>query len=260
MSASSSTGEAARGHQRPLAPGERMRRELARVGARVGDRAARELLLGQHARPRAHVRRAGAGTSAVRERPDVDAVDRGHRRDVAGAEALERAHVDVGSVARRPPRIAAYSSSAPRSEQEMFVHTYTLWRPTGRRLEHVVEARHRLQVGGRQAHHAGDLLDRLGRAPAVQRAGRRRARAAPPSGGRGSGPCAPRSPRAAPPAPRRARGSGISAGSFSRSAAPSQPGTREPCSKRLTALIGRCPRGSGRASPAWRSGRRCRRP
>ena len=31
-----------------------------------------------------------------------------------------------------PPRaIAAYSASAPRSEQEMFVHTYTLWRPTG---------------------------------------------------------------------------------------------------------------------------------
>ena len=28
-------------------------------------------------------------------------------------------------------RTASYSSSAPRSEQEMFVHTYTLWRPTG---------------------------------------------------------------------------------------------------------------------------------
>ena len=28
--------------------------------------------------------------------------------------------------------IAASSASAPRSEQEMFVHTYTLWRPTGR--------------------------------------------------------------------------------------------------------------------------------
>ena len=27
--------------------------------------------------------------------------------------------------------IASYSASAPRSEQEMFVHTYTLWRPTG---------------------------------------------------------------------------------------------------------------------------------
>ena len=26
---------------------------------------------------------------------------------------------------------ASSSSSAPRSEQEMFVHTYTLWRPTG---------------------------------------------------------------------------------------------------------------------------------
>ena len=28
-------------------------------------------------------------------------------------------------------RMASYSSSAPRSEQEMFVHTYTLVRPTG---------------------------------------------------------------------------------------------------------------------------------
>ena len=27
--------------------------------------------------------------------------------------------------------IAASSASAPHSEQEMFVHTYTLWRPTG---------------------------------------------------------------------------------------------------------------------------------
>ncbi len=26
---------------------------------------------------------------------------------------------------------AASSASAPQSEQEMFVHTYTLWRPTG---------------------------------------------------------------------------------------------------------------------------------
>ena len=33
---------------------------------------------------------------------------------------------------RPPPRSSAsYSASAPRSEQEMFVHTYTLWARTG---------------------------------------------------------------------------------------------------------------------------------
>ena len=70
-------------------------------------------------------------------------------------------------------RSASYSASAPRSEQEMFVQTYTLWAADGVRLEHVVEGRERFQVGGRDAHHAGDLLEGLRRAPPVERLGGR---------------------------------------------------------------------------------------
>ena len=63
-------------------------------GAGVGALAQAQLLVGQrrHAvadlldEPRHLVER---------DRADVDAVDRGHRRDVAGAEALEAAHVEV---------------------------------------------------------------------------------------------------------------------------------------------------------------------
>ena len=58
----------------------------------------------------------------------------------------------------------------------MFVQTYTLWRPAGLGLEHVVEGRDRLEVGGGHAHHAGDLLDRLRRAPAVHALCRRERR------------------------------------------------------------------------------------
>ena len=47
-----------------------------------------------------------SGTSSSVERPDVLAVDRRHRRDVAGAEALEGAHVEVRVVAGRSSRIA----------------------------------------------------------------------------------------------------------------------------------------------------------
>ena len=80
--------------------------ELAAVRVRVGHQPARELLLGQH-------RASGADVLEQlrhvlgRERADVDAVDRRHRRDVAGAEALERAHVDV----RVPGRGAALIAS-----------------------------------------------------------------------------------------------------------------------------------------------------
>ena len=89
---------------------------------RVGDLAAQQLLV-------AAAPRAGAQLVDERrrvgelERADVGAVDRGHRRDVAGAEALERAHVEVGVVAGRRRCSAAKSSSAPRSEHEMFVQT-----------------------------------------------------------------------------------------------------------------------------------------
>ncbi len=60
-----------------------------------------ELLLGQHLAAGADVGEQ-LGDILERERSDVDAVDGGHRRDVAGAEALERAHVEVGVIARGP--------------------------------------------------------------------------------------------------------------------------------------------------------------
>ncbi len=128
-------------------------------------------------------------------------------------------------------RIASYSSSAPHSEQEMFVHTYTRVAPDGGGLEHVVEGRDGDQLGGGQPHHARDLVDRLGRAPAVHplRGLQRRQ-------DRGAGVGVERHVRldlrAQPLGHLRGSGtpahSGISAGSLSRSAAMSQPGTREP--------------------------------
>ncbi len=196
------------------------------------------------------------------ERPHVHAVDRGHRRDVAGAEALERAHVEFGLRVRSfggrlGDRLVQLVGAAQRAG-DVGAHVHAV-ASHGRGLEHVVEARHRLQVGGGHAHHARDLLDRLRRAPAVHALGglqcRQRGGAAVGVVGHvrldlraqlsrhvGAG-CV-----------------GDLAGSFSRSAARSQPGTREPCSKRRTGvLIGRFLRGPDRASPGWRSGRRCRR-
>ena len=126
-------------------------------------------------------------------------------------------------------------------------------------LEHVVEGRDRVQVGGRDAHHAGDLLDRLRRAPAVhalggvQRRQRRRAAvgvvamcasiSARSSSGTASSPG-----RGSAPGPSRGR------------PARSQPGRARRRRSARTGVIGRSLRGSDRASPAWRSCRRCRRP
>ena len=127
-----------------------------------------------------------------RQRADVLAVDRGHRRDVAGAQALEAAHVEARVAAgglehRRVDRVGA----AQRARDVRAHVDRVLARGDG--VEHVVEGRDRDQVRGRQAHHAGGLLDRGRRAPAVPVAGPRAARGSRPSAGPGTSPCAPRS-------------------------------------------------------------------
>ena len=70
----------------------------SRVGARVGTRRVASCFSGSTGRP-ARASSSSVGTSSCVERADVDAVDRRHRRDVARAEALERAHVEVGVLA-----------------------------------------------------------------------------------------------------------------------------------------------------------------
>ena len=107
------------------------------------------------------------------------------------------------------------------------------WRAWGCELEHVVEARHRGQVGGGEAHDRGHLVDRLRRAPAVHRLGgvqrRDRRRAAVGVLGHRRLDLARAVLR-----DRRRAGSGTTAGSLVRSTASSQPGTREPWPKRGT--------------------------
>ena len=103
-----------------------------------------------------------AGHLVGLDRPDVDAVDRGHRRDVAGAQALEGAHVE------RPGR--------------------------RRRL---VQGGEQLVGAAQRARDVRAHVDVVARRPAACRACRRRSR--PPSGSRASG--ASRTPPArSPPA------------------------------------------------------------
>ncbi len=142
-----------------------VQRELARVGVRVGDEAACELLVRQHRLPAADVGEQLRDVGDA-ERADVDAVDRGHRCEIAGAEALEGAYVELrvladGLADRLVQRVGAAQRAGDVGAD---VHAVA---SDGTRLEHVVEARDGLEVGGRDGHHAGDLLDRLGRAPAV---------------------------------------------------------------------------------------------
>ena len=68
---------------------------------------------------------------------------------------------------RPPPRNACRSSSAPAIQHEMLVTDSTSVAPDRLEPEEVVEARHRLEVGGRDAHHRRRLADALRRAPPV---------------------------------------------------------------------------------------------
>jgi len=127
------------------------------------------LLLCEHRTPGAQILEQ-LGHVGGRERSDVDAVDGGHRRDVAGAETLKGAHVDRFPVDAlgggcTHDLIELIGAAQRAGDVRADIHAVAAH---GARLEHVVEARDGLQVGGREAHHARDLLDRLGRAPAVQ--------------------------------------------------------------------------------------------
>ena len=104
----------------------------------------------------------------------VLAVDRGHRRDVAGPEALERAHVDVGSPGGRIEHLRVELVGAAQRARDVRAHVDVVAADLGSSLEHVVEGRHRRQVGGRHPHHGGDLRRSprasTSRAPAGRRA------------------------------------------------------------------------------------------
>ena len=89
---------------------------------RVGHEPRRELLVWQHRAPGARVLEQ-VGDVLGGERPHVHTVDGRHRRDVARAEALERAHVEVSVVPRRGTHRLVQRVGAAHSEQEMFVHT-----------------------------------------------------------------------------------------------------------------------------------------
>ena len=197
------------------------------------------------------------------ERPDVLAVDRGHRRDVARAETLERAHVH-GFSGRGPHHGVEQLVGAQQRARDVGADVDVVVGRARVGLEHVVEGGHRAQI--RRA--SAPSPPPPGRWPAASTsrgpAERHAAQGSPPTAGRGTWPSRPRSrcaarrgrasspDRAPPPGawsdrptrPTRGRGT------RGRSAAPAG----------APLLIGRCLRGSGRASPAWRSGRRDRRP
>ena len=175
--------------------------------------------------------------SSVGQRSDVLAVDRGHRRDVARAQALERAHVDVLVLGRRGHRLVELVGAAQRA-RDVRAHEHVVASASAR-CRTCRRRWPRCQVGGRQLHHRGDLIDRLGRAPAVNSWA---ACSAGIAAERRSGylAIAASISAAARPGTGVVAGSGIVAGGLVRSTASSQPGTREPWPKRGTLLrVGR---------------------
>ena len=203
------------------------------------------------------------------QRPEVALIDRGHRRDVAGAEALKAGDEDVLLTLGRGAEsveqlVAAAHPAADVGADRDLVAADRLG------VQEVVEAGDRLQVGRGDAHHRGGLANSLGGAPAVaplHRPERRdrgrfavrvaahqrldRARAAP-AGSRLR--AALGSPAGCGPGPApsgRARCS-RPGGSGSRCRRAVDRATTSP--HRLT---GQRPRGSGRACRGCRSCRRC---
>jgi hypothetical protein len=102
-----------------------MQRILAAVGARVGGQPSRELLLGQHRSSGAHV------VEQLRHVGDAERADGAISQAPRHSKPRTLTSASSPAVAAAASRSASYSSSAPHSEQEMFVHTYTLWRGTG---------------------------------------------------------------------------------------------------------------------------------
>ncbi len=106
-----------------------------------------------------------AGLGGV-ERAVVALVDRGHRRDVAGAEALEAGDEEVlvalgGGLEGVEQLVAAAHPAADVGADLDPVAADRVG------VQEVVEAGDRLQVGGRHPHHRGGLADPLRSAPAV---------------------------------------------------------------------------------------------
>ena len=137
-----------------------------------------ERLLRQHLGAGAELLDRGRASLGV-QRPEVALVDRGHRRDVAGAHALEARDEDlaVGRAGAPVRRLVAVGAGglAERLEQlvgarhparDVRAHQH-LVAPAGLEPEEVVEARDRLQVRGGDPHHRGGLADALRGAPAV---------------------------------------------------------------------------------------------
>ena len=258
MSASSSgsvTGAPARSQapRRPRAawPAARVLGEL--LGVSVRDRRPACAPAACPAAPRARLARRRAarhvsGLSGPTYTPSTDAIGAmSHAPRHSNARTMNAGSSPAAS------RIASYSASAPRSEHEMFVHTYTAWRsPTGR-CGGSVSACHRTWRPPRARPGSRASRTPPARAPAASTSrtapGRRAARGSRPSGGRGTAPCSLRSARAAR-AGRRSWPVG------DRRALLLEVRVRVPA----VPLTGRCLRGSDRASPGWRSCPRCRRP
>ena len=140
---------------------------MTRSGARgSADFRRFELALGQRLLAAAH-RVEDGGDLVEADRPDVVAVDRGHRRHVARAQALEGADVELGVVAAVLVEGGEQLVGAAQRARDVGAHEDVV---AAHRLreEHVVEGRHRDEVARRQAHDARHLLDALRRAPAVQ--------------------------------------------------------------------------------------------
>ena len=163
-------------------PGRRPSRSPRAGGTRASSRAGpwsrrRRELLGRQQRLALARLAQQLGHLVELERAEVDAVDRGHGRDVAGAEALEVAHVEVRVALGLLAEALVQRVGAVERARDVRAHEDPV-AADGLGVEHVVEGRHRAEVAGGQAHHARDLLDRLGRAPAVMalRGGQRRDR------------------------------------------------------------------------------------
>ena len=145
--------------------------ELTAVRRRVGARPAQDLLVRQRGLAVADLLREDRHLLEL-DRPDVDAVDAGHRRDVAGAEALEVADVDVGVLGHlvldRVEQLVAAAQRARDVRADVDAVA-----ADGPRVELVVEGGDRDDVPGREPHDRRDLRDRQRRAPAVQALGGR---------------------------------------------------------------------------------------
>ena len=149
-----------------------------RLGAAGGRARCASLLLRQRLGAGAQGLDRGERVGAV-ERAVVALVDRGHRRDVAGAEALEALDEEL-AVGRARPVVVGLVVVGSGGLAERLEQLVAAPHPAGdvvadehpvaadrRGREQVVEARDRLQVGRGHAHHRRRLADALGRAPAV---------------------------------------------------------------------------------------------